>query len=138
MATDMAENSDSTLMNSHGASVPSFTSADRRSTMCVWGEIGYAAMTSGRHSATASATARDPSLCLSMGPLPHRATDQPVRGTGRRNVPVGNRSAEPFADRGRHGLQADHRDRGGEGAEKRDARDRPPEVLARELGGRDC
>ena len=29
--------------------------------MCVWGEIGYAQMTSGRHNATASATAREPS-----------------------------------------------------------------------------
>jgi hypothetical protein len=29
--------------------------------MCVCGEIGYAQMTSGRHSATASATAREPS-----------------------------------------------------------------------------
>jgi len=38
--TDSAECSDSTLTNSHGASAPDFTSADRRSTMCVCGEIG--------------------------------------------------------------------------------------------------
>jgi hypothetical protein len=34
--------------------------------MCVCGVIGYAQITSGRLSATASATARDPSICLSM------------------------------------------------------------------------
>src|SRR3954452_25062716 len=78
IANDIAENSDSTLMYSHGASVPSFTSAESASTMCVCGEIGYAAMTSGRHSATATPPARDPSICLSMGPLPRRALDQPV------------------------------------------------------------
>src|SRR3982751_1060686 len=66
MHTDMAANSGSTLRNSHGASAPVFTSADRPSTMCVWGEIGYAPITSGRHSATVSATAREPSICLSM------------------------------------------------------------------------
>src|SRR5918994_4809625 len=62
--TDMAENSDSTLMNSHGASAPVFTSCESASTMCVCGEIGYAGITSGRHSATVSATAREPSICL--------------------------------------------------------------------------
>jgi hypothetical protein len=40
MATDMAANSDSTLTNSHGASLPPSTIADRRSTMCVCGEMG--------------------------------------------------------------------------------------------------
>src|ERR671933_1404526 len=69
IATDIAENSDSTLMYSHGASSPPFTSADSASTMCVCGEIGYAAITSGRQSATASATARDPSICLSTNGL---------------------------------------------------------------------
>src|ERR671933_1771137 len=73
IATDIAENSDSTLMYSHGASSPPFTSADSASTMCVCGEIGYAAMTSGRQRATASATAREPSICLSMGRLPEHA-----------------------------------------------------------------
>ncbi len=61
MATDMAANSDSTLTNSQGASSEVFTSCERFSTMWVWGEIGYAQMTSGRQSATASATAREPS-----------------------------------------------------------------------------
>src|SRR3954447_17334945 len=136
MQTDIAENSDSTLMYSHGASVPSCTRAESPSTMCVCGEIGYAAITSGRHSATASATAREPSICLSMGLLERRPMNQAIRGTGRRDVPVGNRSAEPFAHRGRHGRQSYDRHRGGERPEERAAGDRPPEVLARELGGR--
>jgi hypothetical protein len=40
METDIAANSDSTLMNSHGESVPAFTMAPIASMMCVWGEIG--------------------------------------------------------------------------------------------------
>ena len=40
MATLIAANSLSTLMNSQGASVPSFTSSPSASTMCVCGEIG--------------------------------------------------------------------------------------------------
>jgi len=38
--TDMAANSDSTLMNSHGERVPAFTIAPMASMMWVWGEIG--------------------------------------------------------------------------------------------------
>ena len=40
MATDMAANSDSTLMNSHGASSPVFTISPSASMMWVCGEIG--------------------------------------------------------------------------------------------------
>ena len=40
MATDIAANSDSTLMNSHGASSPVFTSSPIASMMWVCGEIG--------------------------------------------------------------------------------------------------
>ena len=40
MATLMAANSLSTLMNSHGASEPSFTRSPRPSTMWVCGEMG--------------------------------------------------------------------------------------------------
>ena len=40
IATDIAANSDSTLMNSQGASVPSFTIAPTASMMWVWGEMG--------------------------------------------------------------------------------------------------
>src|SRR5580692_9668782 len=69
IATDIAANSDSTLMNSHGASCPLLTSVERASTMCVCGEMGYAQMTSGLDKATASATAREPSTCLSTDDL---------------------------------------------------------------------
>ena len=40
MATDMAANSDSTLMNSHGDSSPDFTISPSASMMWVCGEIG--------------------------------------------------------------------------------------------------
>ena len=40
IATDIAANSDSTLMNSQGASAPDCTSDDSASTMWVWGEMG--------------------------------------------------------------------------------------------------
>ena len=40
MATDMAANSDSTLMNSQGASSPAFTIAPTASMMWVCGEMG--------------------------------------------------------------------------------------------------
>src|SRR4051812_47991597 len=53
-------------MNSQFLSSPLFTISPRPSTICVCGVIGYAQITSGRHSATASATASDPSICLSM------------------------------------------------------------------------
>src|ERR1700747_3117653 len=63
IATDMAANSDSTLMNSHGDSSPVLTNSESASTRCVGGEIGYAQIPSGRASATALATAREPSIC---------------------------------------------------------------------------
>src|SRR3954451_11643638 len=103
MQTDIAENSDSTLMYSQGASVSVFTSADSASTMCVCGEIGYAAITSGRHSATASATAREPSVCLSMGPL----ADQVVGGARGGDVARGDASREALGDGGRDGVDPD-------------------------------
>src|SRR5918912_546574 len=98
MQTDIAENSDSTLMYSHGASVPSFTSAESASTMCVCGEIGYAAITSGRHSATASATAREPSICLSTDGLLAVACHAVVGGLRRGDVPARDPAAEPLPD----------------------------------------
>src|SRR3954462_8993592 len=110
MATDMAANSDSTLTNSHGASAPDFTSAARPSTMCVCGEMGYAQMTSGRHSATASATARDPSICLSMKWLLAYGGSR----FGRGDVAVGKLADEALADRGGHGVDRDHTREGGE------------------------
>ena len=54
-------------MNSHGASSPGLTIAPSASTMWVWGVIGYAQIDLGPAQATASATARDPSICLSIG-----------------------------------------------------------------------
>src|ERR1022692_2124176 len=66
MATDIAANSDSTLMNSQGESSPFFTISPSASMMWVCGEMGYAQITSGRHRATVRATARDPSICRSI------------------------------------------------------------------------
>ena len=40
MATDIAANSDSTLMNSQFASSPAFTISPRPSTICVCGVMG--------------------------------------------------------------------------------------------------
>src|SRR5215213_6207311 len=99
MATDMAANSDSTLTYSHGARSPVRTSSESASTMCVCGEIGYAGMTSGRHSATVSATAREPSICL--GGIP-RPLHQGVCGDGGRDVALGDQAREARADGGRH------------------------------------
>src|SRR5689334_2112850 len=101
----MAENSDSTLRYSQGASEPSFTRAERASTMCVCGEIGYAAMTSGRHSATASATARDPSTCLSTGPLRSHEEHGVVRSGRGGDVALRQPPGEALADRGDHRLE---------------------------------
>ena len=61
--------------------------------MWVWGEIGYAPITSGRQRATVSATARQPSIWLGMG------GDEIVSGERGGNVPVGDRTGEAFADR---------------------------------------
>ena len=60
----MAPNSDSTLMNSHGVELAAgATIAERSSTMCVCGEIGYAGITSGLQSATER---RDPARALHL------------------------------------------------------------------------
>src|SRR5271165_7141125 len=98
IATDIAANSDSTLTNSHGVSSPIFTSWERFSTMCVWGEIGYAQMTSGRQSATASATAREPSTWRT-GQLPHLVLDPGVGSPCGGYVALGGGAREALADR---------------------------------------
>src|SRR5574340_367538 len=95
---DMAANSDSTSRYSQRASCPDRTRSERLSTTCVWGEIGYAAITSGRQSATACATASDPSTCLRIRPLA-RARHREERGPRRRDVPVGHRAPELLPDR---------------------------------------
>src|SRR4051812_44010453 len=80
-------------MNSHGASAPVRTSVDSPSTTCVCGEMGYAPMTSGRHIATACATAREPSIWLGM------RVDLLVGGAGRGDVAARDGVREPFLDR---------------------------------------
>src|SRR3954451_780539 len=132
MQTDIAANSDSTLMYSHGASAPVFTSEDSPSTMCVCGEIGYAPITSGRHRATVSATAREPSICLSTCQLLDSREGR-LRGG---DVALPDRAVEALAERGRHGIQRDRpRDRGERGEHRR-TRHRPPEMLAGDLARR--
>src|SRR5688572_2510856 len=129
IATDIAANSDSTLMNSHGASSPVFTSCESASTMCVCGEMGYAAITSGRQQAIVSATAREPSSCLGIDGL----QDECVGGRGGGDVRLRQRRREPVADRGGDGVERDELGDSGQGAEQRGVRQRPPEVLARDL-----
>ena len=81
MAADIAPNSDSTMRYSQGASSPVRTRSESASTMCVWGEIGYAEITSGRQSATAFATASEPSSWLRIDGDPlRRGVDQVVGG----------------------------------------------------------
>ena len=63
MQADMAPNSDSTIRYPQAPSSPVRTRSDSASTMWVCGEIGYAAITSGRQRATVSATAWEPSTC---------------------------------------------------------------------------
>src|ERR1017187_3829494 len=104
---DIAANSDSTLTNSQGASSPLLTSRERFSTMCVWGEMGYAQMTSGRHSATASATARDPSSWRGTAQLPQLVHDPGVCGLRGGDVALCDRAAEALADRARHRVERD-------------------------------
>src|SRR5271165_2866359 len=122
MATDIAAYSDSTLMNSH---------AESPSTMCVWGEIGYAGMTSGRHSATVRATACDPSSCSSM--RVHLLADALEAGRRRRDIAVGEPPSETSPDGLRHGIQGDDRGEGGETAEQSGVRAHLADVRARDL-----
>src|SRR3954467_12272375 len=132
MQTDIAANSDSTLMYSHGASAPVFTSEDSPSTMWVCGEIGYAPITSGRHIATVSATAREPSICLSTGQLLDLREGR-LRGG---DVALSDGAVEALAECGRHGVQRDRsRDRG-KCREHRRARHRPAEMRAGKLARR--
>ena len=97
MQADMAPNSDSTMRYSHGASSPVRTRSDSDSTMWVCGEIGYAAITSGRHRVTARATACEPSIWLSIGQPP---IEEDV-GVGRPAAPrsLAGAAGEPVPDR---------------------------------------
>src|SRR5664279_759879 len=121
MATDMAANSDSTLMNSHGESVPAFTIAPTASMMWVWGEMGYAQTTSGRHRATVSATAREPSICRSTDLL-LCTRDEPVRGGGGVDVALTECASKPIADCGVDGVERDLAGQSREATEQRGIR----------------
>src|SRR5947199_6226382 len=84
-------------MNSQRSSCPDFTISPRPSTMCVCGVIGYAQITSGRHSAIASAVAADPSICLSMGGLFACTPRMRERLGGRGHVAFGDGLGKLFA-----------------------------------------
>src|SRR5512142_2608142 len=118
MHTDIAPNSLSTLMNSHGSSLPSFANSPSASTMWVCGEMGYAQTTSGRQSATASATAREPSICLRMGGLLQLRDHFRVRRARGRDVRARELLAEGLRDGGGHRVERDLAREGGEGAEQ--------------------
>src|SRR5262252_5549827 len=91
IASDIAPNSDSAVTYSQGARVPAATISASASTMWVCGEIGYAGMTCGRHRATASATARDPSICLSTAHRLLSTLDRLPGGRGGRDVALRDR-----------------------------------------------
>src|SRR6266511_1421433 len=129
----IAANSDSTLRNSHRPRSPRFTIAERPSTMCVCGEIGYAQMTSGRHIATAAATAWEPSICLSTGEL-RSVGDDGERGLGRTGVALAHLAGELLANRRRQRGQRDDLGERDESAEERRVGERAADVLARQHG----
>src|SRR6187401_2721257 len=86
-------------MNSQFLSSPSFTISPRPSTICVCGVIGYAQITSGRHNATAWATASEPSICLSMHGSIDGSERELVGGARRRNVSRADFAGKFFLDR---------------------------------------
>src|SRR5690242_13618575 len=101
----MAPNSDSTVTNSHRFRSPAATSSAMPSTLWVCGELGYAGPTCGRHRATASATARDPSICLSTAGLPPGGPDDVVGRFRGGDVAAGHRLREALTDGGQHRVQ---------------------------------
>src|SRR5438034_11325032 len=107
MQADRAPNSDSTMRYSQCASSPVRTRSDSDSTMWVCGEIGYAEITSGRHSCTACATACEPSICLSIGQPPGLLGpplgDVLVGRLGGLHVALAHVAREPVPDRVGHG-----------------------------------
>src|SRR5512139_3884152 len=136
MATDIAANSDSTLTNSHGARLPASTRLPRASTMWVCGEMGYAQMTCGRHSAIASATAADPSTCLSTAGLlaAHGLLHEFKRLGGSRDVCGSDFGRKLFLDGCRNGGQRDTAGKRGKPSEERCIRQRTADVAQRDLG----
>src|SRR5215204_6139358 len=120
-------------MNSQGCNRPVFTSAESASTMWVCGEIGYAAMTSGRQQAIASATALDPSICLGMDRLQQLQARRLCRG----RVGLADRAGEALADRRRQRARRRDSRHGGQRAEQRRTGHRASKVLSRQLARRD-
>src|SRR4249919_1440347 len=104
MHADIAPNSDSTMRYSHPPASPSSTRSDRASTMWVCGEIGYAATTSGRHRATVSAMALEPSTCCRMA--------HSFRALGAEAEAVGGEQGVEVAGRPREPLEHRHLERG--------------------------
>src|SRR3954453_17922939 len=115
MHADMAANSDSTLKNWQEPIPPLRTRAANPSTMWVWGEMGEAAMTSGWHSATVSATAFEPSSCLGMDCLRGQTA---MSGPGGGRVALGHPPGEPLGDRAFDGVDGYGTGGGGHSAEK--------------------
>src|ERR1051326_7851159 len=117
MARLIAPNSDSTVTKRHGSISPAAAISDSASTMWVCGEIGYAGITCGRQAATVRATARDPSIWLSMDLLLNG-----VEGfAGGGDVPGGDRGGEPLGDRLLQGRETDPAGERGERPEQRGA-----------------
>src|SRR5690349_14738045 len=135
MHADMAPNSDSTMRYSHDVSSPVRTRSARDSTMCVCGEMGYAAITSGRHSVTARATACEPSIWLSIGQPPQGRADVLVGGPGGPGVAGPHLAGKPVPDRVAHRAERYLTGERGEGTEQCRVRQRATEVLPRDLGG---
>src|SRR5438309_2140170 len=119
-------------MNSQFAISPFFTISPRPSTMCVCGVIGYAQITSGRQSATASAIAWEPSICLSMRALAFDDADRCVEGSVRGgDVRFRDLAGEFLANRGGYRLDRHAPRERGERAKQRRIRQWPSDVRER-------
>src|SRR6185369_5193800 len=106
------------------------------STMWVCGEIGYAQITSGRQRATASATAAEPSTCLSMLVLPMPCFDEIVSGGGGGDIRVGDARAETFPDCRADRVERNPSGRRRQRTEQRGVRQRLADIRERKLGRR--
>src|SRR5215212_1100522 len=100
--------------------------------------MGYAQMTSGRQSATASAIACEPSICLSIGSLAFddhdRSVESGMRGSDIRERDV---SGEFLVNRRRDRFDRYALSERGERSQQRRIRHRPTNMLQRNLAGGD-